>query len=282
MRKTKSGTPTKLFLSYPSLEALVRASTGDSGMTDGERSSRYSSRDSWYGAPWEDAVKLGLYGDMEGAKRLSPTILEGANSIVKNQPRLDPVFRLDGGRWIDVARFVKGEPECWGDMIESEPTPRKGIAIIVDVACSGSTSPDAIEKAGVAIGSAILGAQATGHSVTLYAVDHITNYSESDTLTISAPLNPGGSILDISKLSVVLRTWFQRRIVFSLQETQSQEIRSKFNIGGGYGRVADLSKADAKRITGLDNTVVLSVHDLARNPDKVKEIIFGQLKNGGH
>jgi hypothetical protein len=235
--------------------------------------------DKWAGGSWEDAKKRAQNGDIEGARRLRVDVLAAVNAMVTNMPRLDPVYKLDEGQWVDVARYVKGEPECWGSMIAEETAPKKGAAVIVNVAASASISASALDRLGVSIGSAILGMQAQGFAVVLHAAQKI---QDDGTMLVHAPVNPGGCPLDIAHMSVILRPWFLRRIIFSLEETYTKELRDRFGISsyGGYGQPSYITKADAKIISGRDNAVVINAQDAVKNPEGVKDLILRQFKGG--
>lgn len=266
--------------SFASLSDLVNvAINGKSEMASTSRSSRVPSEGrAWSGGSWEDASRLAVNGDIEGARRLAPAVLKAVNALVANHPRLDPVYRLDEGRWIDVARYVKGEPECWGDMVEGERAPRKGAAVIVNVAASAAVSAPSLDRIGVAIGSAILGLQTQGYAVTLYAAEKIhPSYGRggsNDVCLTYAPVNPGGSPLDVSRLSVILRPWFLRRIMFSFDETLPHDVREFFGIPGGYGRVAPLDIKDAELISGQKDAVIIDVNSAVYNPDAITDRIL--------
>lgn len=274
---------------YPSLADLCAHAVNDeSELKKEHRASRrgsdgygLGSGTEWSGATWESASKTALRGDIEGARRLSPKVLAAVNAMMGKSPRLDPVYRLDEGRWIDVARYVKGEPECWGDMVESDPAPRKGASIIVNVAASAGVSADDLDKCGVAIGSAILGLQAQGYAVTLYAAEKIGGHGmKYSHLTVAAPVNPGGVPLDVAAMSVILRPWFLRRIMFSLEETFPHDIRSGFGIEycGGYGTPARLTQADALAISGQKNAVLLDMNYESHQPQDIAPKIIRQIK----
>jgi len=274
----------KYVYQYPSLSALIDvAVNASSEMSTDNRASRRADEGGrgWSGGTWDDAKRLAIAGDIEGAKRLAPAMLKAVNSMVSGMPRLDPVYRLDEGRWIDVARFVKGEPECWGDMVESEPMKRKGAAVILNVAAHAGIRASTLDTLGVQVGSAVLGLQSMGQSVTLYVCEKIAGGSfgtASRHCYTIAPVNPGGCVLDVSRLSIVLRPWFLRRIMFSLNETWSKEARQGFGIPGGYGSPRPLTKQEAETLTGHKDAVIVDFDSAARYPDRVAEDIIRQIK----
>lgn len=249
----------KFKLQYPTLSALVDTAMGSSDMPLSERISRGDTNGTgWAGATWNEAKQAALYGDIVGAKKLAPAILNSVKQTVLQSPRFDPEFRLDGGSSIDVARFVKGEPECWLEMVETGTMPKQGIAVIVNLTTNGGMRASQLEAAGIAIGSAIIGLQSRGIAVTLYVSKFIARPGQSDRALISAPLNPNGCLLDVSKLSVIIRPWMTRRILFSLYETRSAEFRKTFGVSadGFYGSTQGLTTEAKALIAPNDKTVI--------------------------
>lgn len=256
---------------YPDLAALVNAAIdGKSEMEAGHRSSRRHEGNTWHGGTWDDAQRIARAGDVAGAKRLSPAMLKAANAILKSTPRLDPVFAAEGGRWVDVARYVNGEPECWGDLVENDPTPRQGVAVVINTVAHSGISSESIDRLGVELGGAILGLQAQGYAVSVYVA--CKNLGHNGRAMIDyAPLNPNGTPLDVSKLSVILRPWFLRRILFSIWECLDSKLRGEFSIGYGYGRPDYLTADECRRISGHPNAISVDVQRMVNNPNSVKE-----------
>jgi hypothetical protein len=274
---------TDYFYPYASLQALVNESISVSPMKENDRASRNpDSGRNWNGASWADASAMAQNGDLEGAKRLAPAMLKAVNAMLSKSPRLDPVYQLDGGRWIDVARYVKGEPECWGDMVEDTPMLKRGATVIINCSVSSRATSSDYDKLGISIGSAILGLQAQGYAVTLYIAEKI-NGDGQGALLISAPVNPGGGPLDISHMSTVLRPWFLRRIIFSLQEHLPATLREKFGIdsGSGYGRPCPIDTRDIPKIApGSTQAVIVNVATYINMPDVVAQNIIEQITGG--
>jgi hypothetical protein len=266
---------------YSSIAKLVEAANGKSEMSPTERSSRILEKTAWAGASWADALSMARSGDLKGARRLAPKIADAVNSYVHAQKRLDPVYKLDEGRWIDVARFVKGEPECWGDMVETDPTPRRAANVVFNIAATGDVPASAMDRIGEAVASAVLGLQATGHSVTVYlaACSDSIYPPKAHTGFIGAPLNPGGGTIDVSMLSAIIRPWFFRKIIFSLKETFNREYRERFNVGSGYGRARPLTKQEARKMFSLaEDPIIIDIMASYRNPDQVFERLINQIK----
>lgn len=265
---------------YPSLDALVTASLGPSRISQALRLSRDPGRGEFFHyVSWEDAVRMAKEGDLNGARQFNASILETVSSTIAGLPRLEPEYRLDGGQSIDIALYVKGEPECWVQMVEANPLPRKGVAVLLNVGALANVKASLLNQVGVSIASVILGLQATGHTVSLFVGNRV-NGSIDHQLLFSAPVNPGGSLLDIAKLSAVIRPWFLRRILFSLRETLPLSIRDEYGIcatrGYNHGSSQDISQKDAATLTGVPGTAVINMQSIT--PSEVKSILVDQLK----
>jgi hypothetical protein len=275
------GITVKRIVQFPSIEALTAAALGPSEMADATRASRRS-ESGFAGATWEVAAQQAVAGDVAGGKRLAPAIIKAANSIVTKGSRFDPVYSLDGGRSIDVARYVHGEPECWLDMVENNAAPRHSVAVTINVAASCKVSASAIDKTGIAVGGAVLGLQALGYAVTVYAAEcnEPSGGNYNNRMLFLAPLNPGGSVLDISKLSLILRPYFLRRIMFSLKENLPQADREMFGYlsGGGYGYPVNVLASEIEEVTGNERAIVIDVQMYLRNPESIAASITNAIE----
>lgn len=266
---------------YATLRELV--DVAEFGKSDMRERASHEKKDAWAGASLKDALTEARHGDLKGAKRMSPKILDLVNDLQMTAPRHDPVYRLDEGRWVDVARYVKGEPECWGDMVEVGDMPIRGINIAINVSAEAGLKASALDRVGVHIGSAVIGLQARGLRVGLYIVETCT--SGSSTLVISVPINPFGGPIDVAVLSAVLRPQFFRRVLFAAQETYDADLRDAIGISpnGGYGNQSSLSQKEADLLTGKPGTAMLDTHKLAGlDADETARSIQKSIKGKGY
>lgn len=262
------------YYSHSSYNALVAVALGPSEMPDDQRSSRREETRWAGGLTFEQAEACAKTGDLEGAKKLSPKILERAETMFQNTLRADPIYTLEGGKWIDVARFVRGEPECWGDFVELETAPKPGVAIAFNISAHSGISAEQMQKAGVELGGTILGLQALGYPVTLYFTMKVSSGDKS--FIVSAPINDAGRMLDVSKMSAVFRPWFFRRVMFAYMETLSEEMRNHFGIChyGGYGRPGSLTADDLEKIAGgADRKIPVEMQEAVYSSDYIKRQI---------
>lgn len=252
---------------WKNYESFVQQSFAPSDMSASERSSRRkeSDRENWAGGSWEYASNLAPIGDVAHAKSLRANILKEASRVMGQVPRLDPVYRDDGGIWIDVSRYLSGEPEAFGDMVDQNANRNaRQISIIVECVCSSIFTAKQYEKAGTIIAGAILGLKAAGYFVSL----HIAYKTEREMLnhTLAFPLT-GRTGFDVAKLAAVFTPWFFRRTVFSIMETMDESFRQRCGVsdGGGYGRVGRIYPEEEKLIAGHDKNKIISLTQVIRS-----------------
>lgn len=272
---------------YLTYESLLIQADGPTDMKDEDRSSRktegHDSGKHWdNGLGYTRSLALATTGDIEGARSLSRAILQGANQFRMSMGRLDPEYRVEEGHWINVDRFVRGEPEVWGTMVATnERTAKKSISLVINVAVSWNVTAKQIDTVAVNLGSKILGLQSAGYTVMVYLS---TVNKTNSPWVISAPVNYNGGTLDISRLSAVLRPWFFRRVIFSLWETADKEQREKHRIkmGDGYGQIGKLTDEMLKKITGDNNALAIDIDNYLRDTDGkfLERDIINALKKG--
>jgi hypothetical protein len=269
---------------YESYEEVLAAAQGPSQMTENERASRKPSKRSWdNGYTWNKALDTARTGDIDGAKRLSPEIIALANKLILHTSRFDPEVKLDGGTFIDVARYVNGEPECWVEMVENNKAPKQGLTLVVNIGANSQVKAEELDRVAENIGGAVVGLQAGGCPVTVLIAHKCTssNWGNEDSVyTMSFPLNPAGRMLNIAQLSAILSPWFFRRIYFSLAETYDKDMREAMGFvdEGGYGRSSKLTVSEIKSLITTESHVVINVNELVYRPYRIMELIEASLK----
>lgn len=260
-----------LFESYPE---FVKAALGPSDMQGG-RHSRFNT-DSWSGGSWDHAEKTAPTGDIEGAARLRTGILREANKIMGDMERLDPVYREEGGIWIDVSRFISGEPECWGDMVaRGETRKARRAAIVFNAVGNSNVKAEDYERVATLIGGSVLGLRSMGISVSLHVCYANSGGGEVDIATID--MTSGGGF-DVARLSAITRTWFFRRIVFSYWETRDKGFRKTHDIRYSYGRSVPMETGDAQLVSGVKEPLILNMEAMTNwNDQQVRDAILGVL-----
>lgn len=213
------------------------------GPTDLEKGSRYSitnaTNTQWdSGVGLVDSYRLAREGWRDGADKisqLSEKILDKIGRATGNQVAATPA--VDGGAWVDVARYLSGEPEHFY-RFEENIVSKRVIEIGMSVCASGAIPGQTILNRGAAVLAAIVAMEQKGYSVGL-TVDETANYKT--TLTHEVCVKVPGEILDVDRLAFVCtHPAFLRRICFAASEREPSELREAVGVhSGSYGSPMD-------------------------------------------
>ncbi|QWT30644.1 hypothetical protein SEA_ROSE5_129 [Mycobacterium phage Rose5] len=147
------------------------------------------------------------------------------------------------GAYVDMGRFVTGEPECMVDYALQEDTAvQTVIPIVVNMAVVGGVRHEEIAKRGRAIVALIDAVQATGRSVELWA-DMSSNgcdrgsFNGSDYMArFSIPLKRADQPTDAGMLMYAFtHASFFRVLGFNTRHTLPARWQRALDVGGGYG-----------------------------------------------
>lgn len=223
------------------------------------RESRDTEPAEFFGETWENVQKIAPTGDIEGARTLTSHIIKEANKIMSDVPRLDPVYREEGGIWIDVSRYLSGEPEVWGDMVcqgETRKARHLSFALVAGVT-SGFKAKDYLKTAR-AVAGCLVGLKASGYSLSVDILYETRGTSSHyGYCTMSFPLLTASGGFDVAKLAAVMSPWFHRRIKFGVMETLPDETSS------GYGTSElHMNQKKAETVTGKKDVHVVVLQSL--------------------
>jgi len=173
---------------------------------------------------FEQTLELAKRGWPEGAAR-AIAIRGQVDSVVADTIRSQSAdIGWDvTGEFLDVGRFLSGEPECFGLRVPSgESSEKPVIKIIVNLAVSGSVGHDAIFARGAAIVAAIDILEGTGRRVEVWVAKGgkvSRGRGTGTTLDIRTLVKPANQPLDIDRLAFVCcHVGCLRRLFFSAQE----------------------------------------------------------------
>jgi hypothetical protein len=123
------------------------------------------------------------------------------------------------GDYVDVGRFLSGEPECFGVRVCDESQAKPVIRINVNTAVSASVSASAIFGRGAAILAAIDVIEATGSRVEVWAVNGNVNNKGNHVHETYALIKSASQPLDIDRLAFAFcHQASHRRLAFSVFE----------------------------------------------------------------
>ena len=184
------------------------------------RSSRRTNSPSFHGtANFEEAVAIARTGWPEGAKR-AVEIGASVSSAVRDVINANASgYAWDvAGQFIDIGRYLTGEPECFGTTIEETDAIKSPvIKLVVNLSASASVGADTLVARGVAVVAAVDILEAAGRRVEVVAATAHCSYSTQ--LEIRIPVKSAGQPLDIDRLAFCLaHPSCYRRLIWSISE----------------------------------------------------------------
>ena len=172
-----------------------------------------------------------------------------------------------GGAYVDMGRFVEGDPEC---MVTFQAVPEGAMGRVIKIAVAGTASayisPEHIRKRGVAIISLVDTINKLGFGVELWW-DSTIEGKDSRSHSTAVKLHDSADTLDINSVMFALaHPSMLRRLTFSVQE-QSSTAKAQ-GVGGGYGSIGTMA---TPKVFDFDVTVERlqdGYGDIVQNPFK--------------
>lgn len=209
-----------------------------------------SSGQSWdLAVGWEGALDLARNGWSEGRPEADAMVNQIVASLAEViETAFEPVHDVEGGA-VDMAAFLEGEPECMMRFeIAEHSAHREVIRIIVSTTCSGGISASIVRNRGLAVAALVDLIARCGRSVELYCENPVGYGNKSHGRhTLLVKVKPAEGYLDIDQiLFAIAHPAFQRRLAFSAQDQETEQIRNEygFHTSGGYGGSAYISNME--------------------------------------
>lgn len=163
------------------------------------------------------------------------------------------VYKFDNaynGQYLDADTYLSGDPACFLQAYEdTEKRTNKFVRILVDTTYSAMVKPSDIAKRGAAIVALADALNLCGYTTEVWAVS--TNggsYAGGNgpkQLAVMVPVQGVGEPWDVrSALFPLANGDFLRRLVFAVMEGMTDEERTNFGVGGGYGSVITIKRGD--------------------------------------
>lgn len=211
-------------------EAQQRAS-GMSGASLDE------SRTEWYGTKtMQEAIELARFGWEEGRRKLLRQVGRVVvDELVGRRFVMDPVLDYSGDE-VDIDNFLLGRPDHMIEYPLRYDASGKQATAFMNCSVSHRVSAERIMQRGAAVLVAIEALRAEGYSLGLTMTQAV---SEDNTMVeYHVPVIHPGDFLDIDTVAFcTAHPSFLRRLIFSLNEHESTELRRRmgFYAGGRYG-----------------------------------------------
>jgi hypothetical protein len=194
--------------------AEVRSYGGsDSGHTKGN--SHFYGTDSL-----PEAASLARKGWAEGAERVQAIRAEITASITAIvNARVQSIGYDVAGDYVDIGRYLSGEPECFGTRIDDPGAAKPVVKVSVNTAVSCGVSQEAIFARGAAVLAAIDVIESTGKRVELWAVNGALSCDDRKTHETYVLVKSADQHLDCDRLAFALcHAATHRRLCFSVFE----------------------------------------------------------------
>lgn len=141
-----------------------------------------------------------------------------------------------GGAYVDMGRFVEGDPEC---MVNFSASADNGIGRVIKVVVAGTASAyiqaEWLMARGVAVLSLIDTINKLGFGVELWW-DSTISGDENNAYTTAVKLHDSADTLDINSVMFALaHPSMLRRLTFSVQEQSETAHQQHATLGSGYG-----------------------------------------------
>ena len=211
--------------------------------------SRKSPSQRWdLGVGLDGAFQLAETGWPEGAKKIKEA-MDRIEEIAKPKTyRQDCTWKHDGGAFVDVAKFLGGEQECFVEFRPPEE-PKKPIKIFVSLAAAFHVSSSTMVRRGAAVGAALDLLEAEGYLVELWGI--IDGVSGGGKCTQLIKIKDTDQPLDLDRLAyLMVHPAFFRRIWFAYCDQLDPNSRRSYGfiLGEGYGSVISTSSEFLKEI----------------------------------
>lgn len=146
------------------------------------------------------------------------------------------------GADVNVGLFMSGEPECMMQFVQ-EPEARMGrvVKVLVNGVTNASTPKESILKRGAGVIALVNTLHLMGVGVELWFESPIVG-TDKRTYSTVCKLHDSEQPLDIDNVMFALaHPSMLRRLVFSVQERSSTQVKQRAQRGQGYGYCADLA-----------------------------------------
>ena len=173
------------------------------------------------GGSWEGHKKLSLEGWAEGAARIEKLRVGVDRIIDKIRERSEALVYDVSGQWLDVGRFLDGEPECFGGYIQADfgGSSSKVIRVDVNIAASAGINEREFFERGAAAAAFCDAIEASGRRCEIYAVSGGYSKAYGLAMQVRVKIKSANEPLDLGRLAVaVADSGSYRRAVFSLRQ----------------------------------------------------------------
>ena len=236
--------------SLDELRYMIRRDLNDKTLNWNGRHSNAKIRQGFdHGMDLEDACEALTHGwDMHRAEMseqvdsLISSLQEEVNDYIGTHHR--EVRDVSGG-FVDMDRYLLGEPECMVESWMDEDTLQgKAIKVLVNVAAAAHVSSDKLIARGAAVAAAMDAVMTSGMNVELWVGESIGGSEPDHMLVDLLCVKEYNDLIDPDVLAfATAHPAMLRRVFFYMNEQHEESERRMFGIGpegGYYGRIEDI------------------------------------------
>lgn len=167
------------------------------------------------------------------------------------------------GSFVDIGRYLSNDPECMMDALPIK-TMRTGrvLKVAVPICYSARTDKDIILRRGAAVMALVDCFAKKQHPMEIWAVHACHGDARGSTvrprMVYSIKVQEADSPLDMGRIMFALaHPAMLRQLGFSVQDTESYEIKRKFDIGAAYGHPKFAIELEDLEPIAVENAVIL-------------------------
>lgn len=179
-----------------------------------------------------DALDLAAHGWPQGTKRIRDIVSK--INVPVFQEAMTQTFHDTSGSYVDVDRYLSGEPEC---MVEFAPDTRvkKTVRIGFSATYSAIETEATINNRGAAIGALIDILESRNIRCEVVAITAFASKTSGDIVSLECTIKNPEQPLDLDRIAFVCaHPAFLRRLGFAIGETFPRDLR--LNLGTYYGK----------------------------------------------
>lgn len=222
----------------------------------GDRVSLTTDNDEWAGGSFVKAMEMAQYGWRVNRDLIDADVEDALMHIEDRlNAHLDAAFNetydVSGG-YVDVGRYLMGEPECMVEQwVEEAPKRGKVLKVVNMVTASAGVNEKVLRERGRGVAAAVDVLHRLGFSVELWCGEAVSaGWDNSRAVSVEmVKIKEASDPLDWDAVMFGIgHPTFLRKFVFSLNESRPSEQRARFGfkVMGGYGGPCSLPESIAE------------------------------------
>lgn len=253
--------------------------------------SRRTTERGFSGTPdFPSALALARDGWPEGRANVDKVSAELFNFISNDIQRENISFDVHGD-FIDVARFVDNEPECWGvfETVKARGEGVKLVRVLFNITASAGVSAKAMVAKGAVVTALVQLLEFAGHRVELTVCEGTKGDKGGQFVTrilvkeFDQNLDLGRVAFAMAHPSMLRRLWFSLAENLVDREGYGEEFQREMEVGMGYGSPIDVKAEEGEIYVGASSTEkgTATAEINWTNPKAARDWILEKLREQG-